>query len=296
MQYIDGLDSKFDNFQRNLILKKNRNFKIALGVFDGVHLGHMKVIEQAHLVLTFDPHPNPEIKLLTTLKERNTLINRLEVIHFTKKLWQMTPEAFVKNYLVEKYDPTEVIVGFDFRFGKNRAGDVHTLKRLGKKYKFEVRIVQPYVFKGKVVKSSLIREYLYRGKIQSANQLLGRQYFLTGKVVKGSGRGQSLGIPTANLKVDAQKLIPKSGVYACEAIVKNQSFKAAVNIGLRPTFDEKQAHIEVHLLEYQEGPLYGQPLTLLFDQYLRPEKKFNAVSALLVQIKKDILQVKNKLN
>jgi riboflavin kinase/FMN adenylyltransferase len=271
--------------------------KIALGIFDGVHLGHQKVIEKAHWVVTFHPHPSfalkhdSDMRYLTTLSERKILIGNLAVIKFNRRLAQKSAERFVKDILVKRFHPTEVIVGFDFCFGKNREGNVKTLTQLGRKFGFKVTVIPPYRMKGTPVKSSVIRNLLDEGQIEKANVLLGREYFVTGKVVKGLGRGRKIGFPTANVKADIHKLIPGCGVYAGSAIVNNQSYPAAINIGNQPTFNDGQYQMEAHLLNYNGPKLYGKPITIIFEKFIRPEQKFKSVVELKRQIKKDVAKV-----
>lgn len=266
--------------------------KIALGVFDGVHLGHQKVIEKAHRVLTFHPHPNKGVHLLTTLAERKSLINNLEVVKFNEKLGKLSPEEFIRDFLVKKYKPQEIIVGHDYAFGYNRSGNVKSLKDFGKKYNFEVLEVGEIKYKGRPIRSSWIRQLLGKGKIEEAALLLGRNYSLGGKVVRGCGIGRALGFPTANVKVDENKLVPKSGVYQGEVIVGNKLFPCAISIGEQKTFNGHKVEVEVHIINFC-GNIYHQRIKIFFNKFIRLQQKFANKEQLKNQIKKDVKLIFN---
>ncbi|MDR1114190.1 MAG: riboflavin biosynthesis protein RibF [Candidatus Margulisbacteria bacterium] len=257
--------------------------KIAIGVFDGVHRGHQKVIEKAHLVLTITPHLNPDIELLTTPAEKKDLLGNLAEFKFTPRRARLTPENFIV-WLKQKYNPAEIIVGHDFHFGWQRQGNVATLRKLGQKYKIAVTEISEYVYHKETVRSSTIRAYLYDGQITQANKLLGRDYQLNGKVIRGKRFGRKLGAPTINLRLDCpQKLVPHDGVYRGEAIVRSKLYPAAIFIGRNA--------IEAHLLGFT-GNLYGQKATLFLQEYLRPIIKFKNSNDLQKQIQKDLRKIK----
>ena len=283
---------------------------IALGTFDGVHRGHQKVIRKAmsfarrvgvaSLAITFDPHPQqlivPErgLRLLTTLQEREELFSELGVdgvvvIRFNKRLQKLSYEAFVKKYLVNKLGVRRVFVGFDYAFGKGRKGDVSHLKQLGRKYNFEVSVVPPVSADHGAIKSRMIREFISSGQFSKALRLLGHPYQISGRVVKGSGRGEELGFPTANLKLDPHKLIPAQGVYAGKVLGK----KCVVNIGARPTFGTDHTVVEFHILNFNKD-IRGKFLKGLLTRRLRDEQQFSDVEKLKRQIRKDISRVKNR--
>ncbi|MFC1571062.1 bifunctional riboflavin kinase/FAD synthetase [Candidatus Margulisiibacteriota bacterium] len=288
--------------------KKLKGCVVALGTFDGVHLGHQKVIKAAvqyakkikvaSLAITIDPHPQqlivPErgLKLLTTLQEREDLFCRLGVdgvvvTRFNKRMQNLSYEAFVKKYLVGKLGIRRVFVGFDYAFGKGRKGDVSQLKKLGQKYKFAVSVVPAVKAAGQAVKSRVIRELVSQGNFSRALRLLGHSYQITGKVGRGEGRGRGLGFPTANLKTDPHKLIPAHGVYAGRAGKR----KCLVNIGARPTFGAGQAVVEVHILNFHKN-IRGKTLKVDLMKRLRTERQFSDVEALKQQIFKDIKQAR----
>ncbi|MBU0580195.1 MAG: bifunctional riboflavin kinase/FAD synthetase [Candidatus Margulisbacteria bacterium] len=266
--------------------------KIAMGVFDGVHLGHIKVIERAHKVLTFHPHPNKGVHLLTTVAERKELINNLEVVKFSNKLGSLTPEEFVRDFLVKKYKPEVVCVGDDFAFGYNRSGNVETLKKLGEKHGFQIEVTPEVDIGGKPVRSSRIRILLGKGKVEEAAQLLGRDYKISGKVIHGRGIGKKLGFPTANIKTDKDKLIPKPGVYAGKIIVNNQLFPCAISIGEQSTFGGHHIEIEAYIFNFKHN-IYRKKVTFFFEKFIRLQRKFKDKKALQKQIAQDIKKIKN---
>jgi len=282
---------------------------ITIGAFDGIHIGHQALFRETleasqefnltPLVVTFDPHPRkvlqPQLsfKLLTTFEEKISLIekegfDKMVILPFTHSLSELSPDLFVEKYLVDSLKARLVVVGFNFRFGKNRMGDGELLKKLGEKYNFQVKVVPPVEINGKKVSSSYIRDLISKGDVEIAALFLGRPYFLTGKVIKGKGRGRALGYPTANLFVPQEKLIPARGVYAVWAYLSNQRYKGALNIGFNPTFEEKEISIEVHLLNFSSSEdLYEKYLRIEFIKYIRPEKKFSSIDELRKQIKED---------
>lgn len=281
---------------------------VALGTFDGVHLGHKKVIEAAirhahrlnahSAVITFDPHPQtvvaPErgLRLLTTLSEREELlaglgVDSVVVSVFTKKLQALTSAQYVERYLVKKLGVRHVFVGYDYKFGRARSGGVAALKKLGEKCSFGVTVIPAVKAGGKLVKSAVIRELLSRGEFAAARKMLGHPFRITGKVVAGHGRGKTLGFPTANLKAAPAKLIPASGVYAGYVDGK----KCVVNIGSRPTFRAGRTTVEVHILNFQRN-IRGKTLKLDLFHRLRDERRFSDAGKLTAQIKKDIVRAR----
>lgn len=277
---------------------------VALGTFDGVHRGHVRIIKDTvacakrnklpSIATTFDPHPQqficPErgLKLLTTLAERKALlkaqgIDRVMVFRFTDRLRRMSHEKFVKEYLVKRLRAVVVLVGYDYAFGHGRQGNVAELRRLGKKYSFKVKMVRPVKEGGHIIKSKFIRDLLSRGEFNHALHLLGHPYRITGKVIRGTGRGEEVGFPTANLKVDPHKLIPCHGVYAGRWGKR----KCAVNIGARPTFGVGAVAVEVHVLKFRKE-LYGKTLTVDLTRKIREERQFADVKRLQAQIAKDV--------
>ncbi len=293
---------------RDLARLKFKKPIVALGNFDGVHLGHKKILLAAakfarkvrgtSIALTFDPHPqqvvSPErgLRLLTTLLEREELISglgidELLVIRFDRKLQKLTRDQFVKRYLVDKLHARMVFVGYDYAFGKGRGGDASHLRALGKRCGFGVAVIGPVSADGDVVKSKKIRELISSGKFNRAVKLLGHPYIINGKVVRGGGRGKELGFATANLKVDENKLIPSHGVYGGIAYFGGEPHKCVVNIGARPTFAMDGTAVEVHILNFARNIL-GRTLKVALLLRLRDEVQFSDVSLLIEQIQRDV--------
>jgi len=291
------------------------NTVVCIGSFDGIHKGHAvlfketislaKKLNSTPVVLSFDPHPrlvlfpDKSFKLLTTLEEKVKLIklhglNHLILLPFTPSLAKVSPEVFVEEYLIDSLKVKGVVVGFNFRFGVNRKGDVKYLEHLGEKYGFTVKAVDPVVIDDTVVSSTMIRQFLSIGDVERANEFLGHPYLISGKVIKGAGRGRKLGFPTANLDVPKIKLIPAPGVYAVWVNLRGEKFKGALNIGTKPTFEEKELSIEVHLINFK-GELYEEFLELELIKRIRNEQKFPSPEALKEQIKKDCFEIENFL-
>ena len=243
---------------------------LALGVFDGVHLGHQQIIAKADKVITFDPHPNQGVHLLTTISERKLLIPNLEIITFDEHLSRLSPEAFIRDIIISRFSPSKIIVGYDFAFGYNRSGHLGVLQELGLKYNFQVEVIPEYKIAGLTPKSSTIRHLLGDGDVESAAKLLGRNYTVTGIVSPGKQLGRELGFPTANLQIPTEKLIPAQGVYLGD--------NCLINVG---------EIMEVHILEFS-GDLYNQSLTVEFVKKIRSEMVFENHEALKVQIEKDL--------
>jgi riboflavin kinase/FMN adenylyltransferase len=282
---------------------------LAIGFFDGVHLGHQQIIRQTisdarqheglAVVLTFDRHPNVVVApakvppLIYPLPRKLRAIEGLGVdnlllLHFDREFSQQTGEDFVKR-LVREIGPIQSLcVGSNFVFGHKRSGNVELLKRLGAELRFVVHGMAAVSLDGKAVSSTRIREAIARGDLDGAGQMLGRTYSLSGKVIPGDGVGRKLGFPTANLEV-AGLALPPGGVYAIHAEVEGQAFRAVLNIGHRPTRNQPAPvlHVEAHLLDFT-GDLYGKDLEVVFVDRLRDEKKFNSMDELRDQIGRDI--------
>ena len=288
---------------------------VALGTFDGVHIGHQKIIKAtikyakkigAHsAVITFDPHPQevivPErgLRLLTTLAEREALfctlgIDSVVVIGFTPRMRNLSYSEFVERYLVDRLAVRQVFVGYDYAFGKGRSGNVTALRKLGKKFSFGVTVIPPVKVDNLPAKSGKIRELLSQGQFNAAVKMLGHPYRITGKVVSGSGRGKTLGFPTANLKPAPDKLIPAQGVYSgfVDGLpAGRQGKKCVINIGSRPTFGAGRSLVEVHILNFGRN-IRGKVIAVDIFSRLRDERQFSDVDKLREQIKKDIVQAR----
>jgi len=289
---------------------------IAIGAFDGLHIGHLRLLEETKKIgeellatpamLTFSPLPRevlrPQVPFyyLTLLDEKIEILSALSfpclvVLPFTSSLAELTPDIFVEQYLVDYLKVKAIVVGYNFRFGRGRSGDAEFLLKMGKKYDFMVRVVEPVEIDGIKISSSLIRELLLKGDIERANRLLGRPYSLKGRVIIGKGKGRMLGFPTANIEIPNQKLIPKEGVYAAWVNIENKRFMGALNIGKNPTFEDKKLSIEVHILDFSKD-LYNKTIKVELIKYIRGEQKFPSVEKLVEQIKKDCQVVKDVLS
>jgi riboflavin kinase/FMN adenylyltransferase len=281
---------------------------VTIGTFDGVHIGHQKIIKRLvsvgkkkHLksvVLTFFPHPRmvlhnkSDIKLLNTIEERGTVLqtlglDQMVVKTFTKEFSNLTAEAFVKSVLVDTLNAKYIIIGYDHQFGKDRSANISDLKVFGKKYDFEVEEISAQDVKDVSVSSTKIRTALINGDITTANTYLGYPYFLTGTVVKGKGLGKALGFPTANINVkEDYKLIPQNGVYVVRAKVLDKTLFGMMNIGTNPTVDGETQSIEAHFFDFNED-VYNQVVKIEFLERLRDEQKFESLEFLQEQLKKD---------
>ena len=281
---------------------------LALGNFDGLHRGHMKIIDRVRQragerggtpsAMTFDPHPPRVLRpdkappLLMTRDQRIEALRRsgmqgLAFVRFTRELSLWEPETFVRTVLVEWLHVSEVWVGANFLFGHERAGTFSVLRTLGSRYGFRAEKIDPIRYKDFVVSSTRVRRLVSEGRVDEAAALLGHHYFVDGTVVRGAGRGRSIGVPTANLATP-NDLVPPAGVYATLASVDGIVLPAVTNIGMRPTFGDVTAPvIETHVLD-ADRDLYDRPLRLLFVQRLRDERQFPDVDALRAQIDADI--------
>jgi len=292
-------------------LPGERRSTVTVGTFDGVHRGHRAVLEEivrraraaerASLLVTFDPHPleivAPEHapRLLTTPGEKRLLwplfgLDYVHVLPFTEALRGMPPEAFVRRILVERMRVGELVIGYDHGFGKDRAGDVEMLRRLGEELDFDVDVVGPVELAGeeRPVSSTEIREAVERGDFAAAEDGLGRPYDALGVVVRGAGRGRAMGFPTANLELDhARKCLPPAGVYAVRVEIGGTWHGGMANLGPRPTFGEEVSRLEVHLLEWDHGPLYGAPVRAGFVARLRDVRRFSGPDELAEQLTRD---------
>ncbi|MCM1983203.1 bifunctional riboflavin kinase/FAD synthetase [Lyngbya confervoides] len=279
----------------------------ALGNFDGLHLGHQRVIQAIQsasaeniypTVVAFDPHPHEYFsgqmrQLLTPVQEKATLLQALGVaqlvlLPFNQRIASLTPEAFVRDILITRLRVQQLSVGFNFHFGRDRSGNPDLLVELGQRFGIQVHVADPHRLAGEPVSSSLIRTALETGDLTRANQLLGRSYALTGTVVHGEALGRTLGFPTANVEVPGNKFLPRYGVYRVSVQLGQdpQRYGGVMNLGDRPTVNGQHHSIEVHLLDWS-GDLYGQTLTVSLQQFLRPEQKFSSLAELQAQIQRD---------
>lgn len=284
---------------------------VAIGNFDGVHQGHSSLLRQtvtharAHdwspTVLTFFPHPvevlrpGTRLERLTTTNEKLNLLQSLGIDFtlvetFNQELSQLSPEEFFERYLRAGLNAASVHVGFNFRFGKGRAGDVALLEKLAEKHGIQVHVQTPFEMENVRVSSSLLRQLVNAGEIEKASIYLGRPYSLSGQVAPGDQRGRALGFPTANVRYSHEKALPKNGVYVTRAIWQKQVFPAVTNIGVRPTFEGETPSrplVEAHFIDFK-AKLYDEFVQLEFLERIRDEKKFESKEALIAQIRSDV--------
>lgn len=301
MKLIKGMGDIPDEF---------RDVFVTIGNFDGVHLGHqflfktlLQEARQKHrkaVVITFDPHPKKTLHpdrrpfyLITTLEEKIRLIEKqgidaLMIIPFTLEFSETTAEEFVRHILWDALHIRKILIGHDYTFGKNKAGDESLLAAFGSKLGFEVGIINAFKIDNAVISSTRLRYAILEGDVKKAAAILGRPYNLSGIVIEGSRRGGTLGFPTANIK-PVKVLIPANGVYAAIIHMDGNRYKGVLNIGVNPTFADEKLSIEVHLLKFNDN-IYGKNLDILFIDRIRDEKKFEGPEKLVEQIKQDIDQ------
>jgi len=284
---------------------------VTIGTFDGVHLGHRKILGRLteivretggeSLLFTFFPHPrqvlSPEehnLRLITTLEEKRALLEQAGIDHlvvypFTREFAAMTYREFVRDILVGQIGTSSLVVGYDHKFGRNREGDFEYLNECALHYGFRIEKLDPLLINEAHVSSTRIRQALEAGDIVTANRYLGYAYELHGRVIEGEKVGRKLGFPTANIEAaEVLKLIPGYGVYAVRIRVAGQHWEGMLNIGTRPTFNQNADNrsIEVHLFGF-EGSLYGEKITLVFIDKIREEQKFSSIDALVEQLHRD---------
>ncbi|MGI6586850.1 MAG: bifunctional riboflavin kinase/FAD synthetase [Gracilibacteraceae bacterium] len=286
---------------------KNAPWCIALGSFDGVHLGHKKLIEilreeavsagTQSMVYTFHTHPRKilipdrHIYLITDNKKRSEIIEQLGVdmlyLEDFNNIRDMGAEDFVKNILVDRFSVKSVVIGYNYRFGAKGAGNAAVLKEYGDKYGFRVIIVDAYEVNGHAVSSSLIRHIIRSGSVDKVSEYLGRDFSVHGKVVYGKQNGEVMGFKTANINVKKDITLPKKGVYHTSTKVLGRLYKSITNIGFNPTFNGESLSVETHLLDFCDD-IYGEEIEIFFHKYKRDEIKFKNVEELVKQINSDI--------
>jgi riboflavin kinase/FMN adenylyltransferase len=298
--------------------KRIKNSVVTIGTFDGVHIGHQKIISRLvdiaktndlqALVLTFFPHPrmvvqkDSDIKLINTIDEKAAQLQELGVDHlvvkeFTKSFSRLTALEYVRDVLVNKLKVKHIIVGYDHHFGRNRTATIDDLIEFGKFYDFEVTQIDAQEIGDVAVSSTKIRTALHEGKMKIANKFLGYDFMLTGIVVKGKGLGSNLNFPTANIHIEeSYKLIPKEGVYLVQSNLNGHQTYGMMNIGKNPTVSQdNKTHIEVHFFDF-DGDLYGKTLKIELLDHLRSEIKFPNIDALKEQLENDKSTAKQRIN
>lgn len=296
MQYISHTDFKL------------KNTAVTLGKFDGIHIGHRRLLncvkqykEQGLETVVFSFLLPPaallsdiELNLIFTEEEKKEQLEKFGIdtvisYPFTKDTLKMEPEEFVEELLIKQLDAKVIIVGSDFRFGHNRRGDIELLKGLGEKYDYQVEVFEKVKIEGSCVSSSRIRKEIRNGNMELVNKMLGQPYFVSGLVTHGRKLGRTLGMPTANVVPADEKLIPPFGVYVSKTEVDGVLYEGITNIGVKPTVgEEKKRLVETFLFDYQ-GDLYGKQLKTSLHYFERPEKKFDSIEELKTQMEKDTL-------
>lgn len=290
----------------------DKNTILTLGTFDGIHVGHKKIVENVlakssfyggrSFLITFEPHPrsivskNYKIQILSTLNEKLQLLEKIGienvlVINFTKEFSQLGANEFFKKYILDGIGIREIVIGHDHHFGKGRDGNEDKLRELGKENDFKVSSVEAIKIDNQVVSSTKIRNAISDGNVALANLYLGRSYSFSGKVVKGDQRGRDLGFPTANLKIDnPEKLLPAIGIYAVEFFIENdeKKYSGVMSIGIRPTFyNEGKLTTEVYIFDFDRD-IYDKNVTVNVIDRIRGEEKFSSAEELIQQMHKDV--------
>lgn len=287
-----------------------KNAVITIGSFDGVHIGHQQIIKRINetaktingesVLITFHPHPrlvlapnNNSLRLITTLNEKAAVlssygVDHLVVVPFTKDFSSQSPDEYIENFLVKYFQPKQIIIGYDHKYGKNRAGDITYLKEVKAAHGYEVIEINPQEIEDIAVSSTKIRKALQEGEVARAARLLGHPFVLIGRVVKGLQLGSKLGYPTANIKVaEPYKLIPPQGIYAVQVEHKNHLYNGMLYIGDRPTLDkELEQTIEVNIFDF-DLDIYDQELKVIFVDHIREDQKFDSLEELKIQLGAD---------
>ncbi len=289
------------------------NTGVALGNFDGIHLGHQMLINKMILeskklglkssLLLFKNHTkltinNIKPRIITTYEQKLKIAEELGidivyVMDFDKEIMKLSPEKFIKNIIIDKMNSKLIVVGFDYKFGYKASGDSNLLIDLSKKYGLKIEVLKPIYENKEIIGSTEIRNLIKDGNVCKANKVLGRPYSIIGKVIEGSNRGHKLGFPTANIEVNLELSIPKTGVYKTNTIFKGKTYKSLTNIGYNPTFNEKKLKIETHILDFNKN-IYGEIIEIDFLDFLRDDIKFDTKEDLINQLNEDIKRIKKK--
>lgn len=297
-----------------------KNAVITIGTFDGVHTGHLQIINQLKkeaelvkgesVIITFHPHPRKiifqqqkkeegkkvnDIQLLNTLDERiellkNQGVDHLVIVPFTNAFSEQSAEDYIQKFLVSNFQPHTIITGYDHRFGKDRKGNYMLLEKFGEIYDYTVKEIPGHVLNNVAISSTKIREALLAGDVDTANKFLGYQYFFIGVVTEGDRLGRTIGYPTANIPPESiDKLVPANGVYAVNIRIDSDFYKGMMNIGVRPTVGGLKKVIEVNIFNFDKN-IYGKDIRIYLKKYLRSEQKFNGLNELKDQLAKDKIQ------
>ena len=286
---------------------------IALGSFDGLHKGHLSLINEVKkissenngfsAVLTFTRHPLEEIckekapKLIMKNEYKFEVLDKAGIDfvimrEFNKKFMEKTPEEFIKM-LIEEYNVKGIVVGFNYKFGYKNTGNVELLKELAPKYGYILRVMDPFVYKGEVISSTRIRKAISEGNVKDARNMLSRPYSIEGEVVHGKKLGRTIGFPTANIKIEKNLVIPAKGVYYTNILYNNNIYRAITSVGNNPTVNGEKLSIEPFILNFDKE-IYGEVIRIYFIERMRNEKKFDSIDDLVEQLKKDAMWASNK--
>jgi riboflavin kinase/FMN adenylyltransferase len=292
-------------------LPKFKNAVVTIGTFDGVHLGHQQIINQLNneaasingetVIITFHPHPRKivsggtsDVKILTTLEEKIELLNKhgvqhLVVVPFTDEFSEQSAEEYVKDFIVSKFQPHTIIIGYDHHYGKGRKGDYHLLEKMGEQYGYTVKEISEHILNEITISSTKIRGALLHNDITTANAFIGHKYFFSGVIIEGDKIGRTIGYPTANIKMnDEEKLVPGDGVYAVDVILNKDCsrHKGMMYIGTRPVVNGKYRVIEVNIFDFDKD-IYGETLKVELHHFIREDLPFKGLEELKVQLRKD---------
>jgi len=323
--FVVNLEEFLDKTGGNVIMEvvKSNNFDqldagpfvLTIGTFDGIHLGHKKIIQKAikiskylevkNGVFSFSPHPlkiiNPDRVplVISSYQQKLKLLEKLNVDHYFDQLFNrdfahINFHDFVRDVLVDHFKVKHIVVGKDFRFGYKNMGNVRYLNELGEKYNFKVSSLKPVTLDGKKISSTIIRRLIKNGDIEKVIEYLGRYYQLEGNVIYGHGRGKKIGFPTANIELATNYVLPPNGVYAVYAYYQGNKYKAIANFGFKPTFSDKDYSIEIHFLNLEKN-LYGEKIYIDLVDFIRDEITFTSTKDLKKQIDKDILYTRKIL-
>lgn len=299
MEYIRGSDFEL------------KNTSVTLGKFDGIHLGHRALIEEVKkgtdyqsVLFTFDFHPlnlfsEKEIKLIYTNEERKNLLSDYGISYlidfpFGRETADMEADDFIEKVLYKKLGAKRIVVGTDFRFGKERGGDIALLQKKSSVFGYELIAVDKLLTDEKEISSTLVRSYLKKGEIQKANELLGSPYHITGEIIHGRKLGHTVGMPTINQKPDTSKLLPPFGVYASVTYLEGRAYQGITNIGVKPTIGENFIGVETWLFEFHQD-VYGKMAKVCLHDFIRPETKFSSLDELKRQVDIDVKKAKEGL-
>ncbi len=269
---------------------------VSLGKFDGIHQGHRSllknVLQQEKLIPTvFTFESNPAVSKIYTQDEKNWILDQMgikrEIIFpFNEETKHMAPEEFIDEILIKRMDVRHICVGTDFRFGRNREGDIHTLERFQDKYHYRLSIIPKLTLKNEIISSTLIRNLMDQGNLPRVNELLGAPYFVMGEVLHGNALGRTMNMPTANILPDGEKKLLPYGVYATIIQVRDKQYFGVTNVGKKPTIGEYAVGVETFIMDFQEN-IYGETIQVFFHDFIREERKFDGIEALHQQIEKD---------